>query len=147
MKNVFQVYDGGFGSNAARIGFAALKGPTAQTVATTTGAIQTANMKPAASRTQISAFTTASSALPTAQTTGSNGVIGGTGLPPPSLATVLPTATLSLMPGIDYASLNVAAAIGTARVINDSSANSAARSGSAFILAAAGIAAGLAILL
>lgn len=148
MKNVFQVYDGGFGRGPARIGFAALKGPTAQTIATTTGAVQTKNLVPAASRTQTITSATAPSTQPTQpaeQSTGPNGIVGGTGLPAPSLATIRPTATASLMSGINYPSLDIAAAKSTTPASTRNTGVTAARSGSSFILAV-GIAAGLAAL-
>jgi cathepsin D len=96
LKNVFSIYD----SNPARVGFASLRGNTAQTLATTTGAIRQATATAAPASSGASSSSVAPAILPSnsADNTAS-GNVGGSGLPAPTPGTTIVTQTASLMAG------------------------------------------------
>lgn len=141
MKNVFSVFDGGFDKGQPRIGFAALKGPSAQTVATTQGAVnfngeQTLGAPPGALSTQSTTSSFPTQPLQPAPTMSISGMVGGSGLPAPFPGSVVPLATLSLI-----AATNVGTTTNQPRAEPNSASSSLC---SSFVFFVVGLAAGLA---
>jgi len=98
LKNVFSVYDGGFSTGQARVGFASLRGSSGQTVATTEGAIQASAEQTINQATLTSTSITTRAPLPT-QFTSITGIVGGSGLPAPTPGTGVVSSRPSLING------------------------------------------------